>query len=155
VLPTTLGQTPAVPVWTAKTGPLASWSVQKPGPLTVGRINQEQYLSTHVFRRFWLDPLVPISGFMLWVPHLRSYSHMLLLIVIYWHKYAMLYFQSISCLDVQNKDSHAPNHILKMSVNRASTISGLASSEIWVVLDHNHPYRWTWQPWLADMYGIF
>jgi len=45
--------------------------------------------------------------------------------------------------------------ILKMSVNRASTIFGHASSVIWVVLDRKHPWTRIWQLLWADVYGIF
>jgi hypothetical protein len=40
----------------------------------------------------------------------------------------MVRFRRISRLDVQNKNTQAPNYILKMSVNKASTKVGLASS---------------------------
>ena len=62
-----------------------------------------------------------------------------LVIVKYWHWYVTVHFQRISRLHRQNKQTHAPNHILETSVNKASMIFGLASSVIWVVLDHNHP----------------
>jgi len=139
VLATGPGNPPAVWVWTAKTGRFDSGPGQKTDPLTVGGPNPDPYLSTTGFRRVWLDPSVPISGSVFRVSHLRSHSDMLLWIAKYWHWYCTLHFRRISCLDVQNKHTHAPNHILKMSVNSASTIFDLASSVIWVVLDHKHP----------------
>jgi len=56
---------------------------------------------------------------------------MLLLIVKYWHWYVTVHFRRISRLDVQNTDTHAPNHILKMSVNRASTERQQSVNDIW------------------------
>ena len=131
VLATGPGNLPAVRVWTAKTGRFGSRPVQKPDPLTVGGPN------TDGFRCIWLHLSVPISGSAFWVSHLWSHSDMLLLIVKYWHWYVTVHFRRISHLDVQNNHTHAPNHILKMSgnrasterqqsVNRASTIFGLA-----------------------------
>jgi hypothetical protein len=70
----------------------------------------------------WLEPSGPISGSAFRVPHLSSNSDMLLLIIKDWHSYVMVYFRLISRLDVRNSDTHAPNHILKMSANRASTV---------------------------------
>jgi len=150
VLATGPGNPPAVRVWTTKTGWFGSKPGQKPDLLTLGGPNPDPYKSTCRFRRVWLDPLGPISGSAFRVSHLWSHSDMLLLIVKYWHWYVTVHFRRISRLDVQNTDTHAPNHILKMSVNRASTecqqsvnrastIFGLASSVIWVVLDQKHP----------------
>jgi len=133
------GDRPAVGVRTAKTGTFGSRLVQKPDPLTLGRPNHDPYPSICRFRPVWLHQSVPISGSVFRVSHLWSNSDMPLLIVKYWHWYVMVYLCGIRRLDVQNKHTHAPNHILRMSVNRASTIFGLASSVIWVVLDHKHP----------------
>ena len=83
VLATGPGNSPAVWVWTAKTGRFTSRPVQKPEPLTLGGPNQHPDLSTHGFRWAWLDPLVPISGSAFRVSHLWSHSDMLLLIVSY------------------------------------------------------------------------
>jgi len=106
------------PSWLCQFG---SRTVQKPDPLSLGGPNPDLYPSTLGFRRVWLDPSVPISGSAFRVPYLWSHSDMLLLIVKYWHWYVMVHFRRISRLDVQNKHTHAPNHILKTSVNRAST----------------------------------
>jgi len=133
------GNPPVGRVWTAKTGRFDSRPGQKPNLLTLGGPNSDPYPSTCGFRLVWLDLLVPISRSAFRVSHLWSHSDMLLWIVKYWHWYCNLHFQRISRLDVQNKYTHAPNHILKMSINRASTIFGLASSVIWVVLGHKHP----------------
>jgi len=115
------GNPPAVRVWTAETGRFGSRPIQKPEQLTLGGPNPDPYPSTRGICRVWLDPSVPISGSAFQVSHLWSHSDMQLLIVKYWHWYVTVHFRRISCLDVQNKDTHAPNHILKMSVNRAST----------------------------------
>ena len=115
------GNPPAVRVWTTKTGRFGSRPVQKPDPLTLGGSNPDPFPSTRQFCRAWWDPSVPISGSAFRVPHLWSHSHMLLLIVRYWHWYVMVHFRHISPLDIENKHTHKPNHILKMSINRAST----------------------------------
>jgi len=115
------GNPPTVRVWTAKTGLFRSRPVQKCKPLTIGGPNPDPYPSTRGFRWVWLHPSVPISGSAFRVSHLWSHSDMLLLIVKYWHWYVTVHFRCNSRLDVQNKYTHAPNHILKMSVNRAST----------------------------------
>jgi hypothetical protein len=133
------GNAPAVRVWTANTGQFGSRTVQKPDPQTLGRSNPDSNPSTRGFGRVGLDPSVPISGSVFQVSHLWSHSDMLLLIVKYWPWYVTGHFRRISRLDVQNKNTHTPNHILKMNVNRVSTIFGLASSVIWVVRVHNHP----------------
>ena len=44
-----------------------------------------------------------------------------LFMVKYWHWYVTVHVRHISLLDIQTKHTHAPNHTLKMSVNRAST----------------------------------
>jgi len=139
VLATGPGNLPAVRIWTAKTGRYGSRPGQKPHPPTLSGPNPDLYPSTRRFRRVWLDPSVPISGSAFRVSHLWSHSGMQLWIVQYWHSYCTLHFWRISRLDVQNKHTHAPNHSLKMSVDRASTIFGVASLVIWVVLDHKHP----------------
>jgi len=133
------GNPPAVRVWTAKTGRFGSRTGQKPDPQTLGGANPDTYPSTCGFRQVWLDPSVPISCSAFRVSHLWSHSDMRLLIIKYWTWYVTVRFRPISRLDVQNKNTQAPNYILKMSVNRASTIYGLASSVIWVVCDHKHP----------------
>jgi hypothetical protein len=139
VLATGPGNPPAVRVWTAKTGWFGSRTGQKPDPQTLGGPNPDPYPSTRVFCRVWLDPSGPISGSAFRVSHLWSHSDMRLLIVKFWPWYITVRFRRISRLNVQNKYTQAPNYILKMSVNRASTIFGLASSVIWVVRDHKHP----------------
>jgi len=146
VLATGPGKPPAFRVWIPKTGRFGSRHGQKPDYLTLGGPNPDPYPSTRGFRRVWLDPSVPISISAFRISHLWSHSDMLLWIVKHWHWYCTLHFQRISRLDLQRKHTHAPNHILKMSVNRASTIFGLASSVIWVELDHKHPQRRIWQP---------
>jgi len=128
VLATGPGNPPAVPVWTAKMGRFGSRTVQKPDPQNLGGPNPDPYLSTRGFRRVWLDPLVAISGSAFRVSHLWLHSDMRLLIVKYSPWYVMVRFRRIIRLDVQNKNTQAPNYILKMSVNRASTIFGLAPS---------------------------
>ena len=93
-----------------ETRPADSWRA-KPGPVPVNlRVSPG-----------WLDPSVPISRSVFWVSHLWSHSDMLLWIVKYWHCCVTVHFRCISCLDIQNKHTDAPNHIPKMSVNRAST----------------------------------
>jgi len=139
VLATGPGNPSAVRVWTAKTGRFGPRTGQRPNPQTLGGPNPDPYLSTRGFRRVWLDPSVPISGSAFRVSHLWSHSDMRLLIVKYWPLYVTVRFRRISRLDVQYKNTQGPNYILKMSVNRASTIFGLASSVIWVVHDHKHP----------------
>jgi len=139
VLPTGPSNEPAVQIWTSKTGQFSYSPVQKPDLLTLGGPNPDLYPSTHGFRWVCLDPSVPITGSAFRVSHSWSHSDMLLLIVKHWHWYITVHVAHISRLDVQNKHSHVPNHILKMSVHGASTIFGLASSVIWVVLDHKHP----------------
>jgi len=133
------GNPAAVRVWTAETGRFSSRPGQKPDPLTLGGPNPDLYPSTRGFRPVWLYLSVPISGSAFLVSHLWSHSDMLLWIVKYWHGYCTLHFQCISRHDVEKKHTHAPNHILTMRVKRASTIFGLASSVIWVELDHKHP----------------
>jgi len=146
VLATGPGNPPAVRVWTGKTVRFSSKTLQKPNQQTLGGPNPDAYLSTRGFRRVSLDPSVPISGSAFRVSHLWSHSDMRLLIVKYWPWYVKVRFRRISRLDVQNKHTQAPNYNLKMSVNRASMIFGLASSVIWMVRDHRHPYRRIWQP---------
>jgi len=139
VLATGPGNPPAVRVWTAKMGRFGSRTIQKPDLQTLGGPNPDLYPSTRGLRRVWQDRSVPISGSAFQVSHLWSHSDMRLLIVKYWPWYVRVRFRRISRLDVQNKNTQAPNYILKMSVNRASTIFGLASSVIWVLRDHKHP----------------
>jgi hypothetical protein len=139
VLATGPGNPPAVRVWTAKTGWFRSRTGLKPDPQTLGGPNPDPYPSTRGFHRVWLDRSVPISGSAFRVSHLWSHSDMRLLIVKYWPWYGTVRFRRISRLDVENRNTQAPNYILKMSVNRASTIFGLASSVLWVVRDHKHP----------------
>jgi len=139
VLATGPGSPPAVRVWTPNTGQFGSRTVQKPDPQTLGGPNPVLYPSTRGFRQVWLDPSVPICGSACRVSHLWSHADMRLLIVKYWPWYVMVHFRPISRLDVQNRNTEAPNYILKMSVNRVSKIFGVASSVIWVVHDHKHP----------------
>jgi len=139
VLETGPGNRPAVWIWTAQLDRFGSRPVQNPNQLTLGGNTPDPYPSTCGFHRVWVDPLVPIPGFAFWASRLQSHSDMLLLIVPNWHWYITVHFWWISRLDVQNNHTHTPNHILKMSVNRGSTIVGLAFSIIWVVLDHKHP----------------
>ena len=139
VLATCLGDPPEVRVWTAKTGPFGSRTVQKPDPQSLGGPNPVLYPWTCEFRRVWLDPAVPISASAVRVSHLRSHSDIRLIIVTCWPWYVTVRFRRISRLDVKNIITQAPNYILKMSVHRASTIFGLASSVIWVVCDNKHP----------------
>jgi hypothetical protein len=139
VLATCLGNPPAVLVWTAKTGRFSSRPRRKLEPLTPGGPNPEPYPSTRGFCRVWLDTSVPICGSAFRVSHLWSHSDLLLLIVKCWHWYVTVHFQHICRLDVQNNHTYTPNHILKIWVSRASTIFGLASSVIWVGLDHTQP----------------
>ena len=146
MLATGSGSPPVFQVWTAKPGRLGSRPVPKPNLLNLGGPNLDPYPSTCLFRRVWLDPSVPISGFAFRVSHLWLHCYMLLLIVNYWHWYVMVHFRRTSRLDVQNKFTHTPNHMLKLSFNRVSTRFGLASSVIWVVLDHYHQWRRIWQP---------
>jgi len=158
VLATAPGNPPAVRVWTTQTGRFGSRPGQKPDLLTLRRPNPDPYRSTLGIHRVWLDPSGPISGTALRVSHVWSHSDMLLLLVKYWHWYVTVHFRHSIRLDVQYTNTHAPNHILTMSVNRASTerqqsvnrastIFGLASLVIWVVLDQTHPYRRIWQAW--------
>ena len=121
VLATGLGNPPAVRVWTANTGRIGSRPGPQPDPVILGRSSPDPYPSTNGFCRVRLDTSGLISGSGFWVSHLWSHSDMLLLIVKYWHWNMTVPFRQISHLDLQNTDTHAPNHILKMSVNRAST----------------------------------
>jgi hypothetical protein len=119
VLATGSGNPLAVRVCTAKMGRFGSKSVQNPNPLTVGGPNLHLYPSTSGFRRVSLDPAFPNSGSAFRGSHLWSHSDLVPLIVKYWHWYFTVHFQCISFLDVQNKHTHTPNHILKMSANKA------------------------------------
>jgi len=92
VIATGPGNPPLVWVWTAKTGQRGSRPVQKPDPRTLGGPNPDPYPSTRGFPRVWLDPSVPISCSASRVSHLSSLTDMLLLIVKYWHSYAMVHF---------------------------------------------------------------
>jgi len=121
VLATGAGNPPVVRVWPTRTGRFGSRPVQKPDPLTLGGPNPDQYPSTRGFRQVCLDLLVAISGSAFQVSHWWLHSDMLLIIVKYWHWYFTVHFRRICRLDVQNKHTHAPNHILKIGVNRAST----------------------------------
>ena len=127
MLPTGLGNPPAVRVLTGKTGRFGFRPVQKPDSLTLGGATPDPYPSTHGFRRVWLDPSVSISGSAFWVSHLSLHSDMLLRIVQYWHWYFTVHFRRISCLDVQNKHTHPTTYWIwasterQQSVNRAST----------------------------------
>jgi len=121
VLATGPGNPPAVRVWTAKTGQFGSRPVQQPDLLTLGGPNPDPYPSTRGFRQVWLDLSAPISGSAFRVSHLWSPWDMILLIVKDWHWYITVHFRRISRLDEQNMHTHAPNHILKISVNRTST----------------------------------
>jgi len=117
-------------VWTAKTGWFGSRTDPKPDLHTLGRPNPNPYPSARRFRWVWLDPSVPISGCAFRVSHLWSHSDMLLSIVKYGPWYVTVHFRRISRLDVQHRHSQAPNHIMRISVNRVSMIFGLASSVI-------------------------
>jgi len=139
VLAMGLGNTPAVQVWTPRTGQFRSRPIQKANPLTLGGPNPHLYPLTLGLCRVSLEPSVPISGSVFRVLHLSSHSDWLLFIVQYWHLYITVYFQPISRLHVYNKYTHAPYHILKMGINWASTIFGLATLVIWVALYHKHP----------------
>ena len=139
VLATGPGNPPAVRVWTTNKGWFSTRPGQKPDPLTLGGPNLDPYPSSRGCRRVLLGPSVPISGSAFRVSHSWSHLDILLWFVKFWHWYVTGHFRRISRLDVQIKHTHGPNHILKMTVNRASTIFGLASSVIWVVLDHKHP----------------
>jgi len=143
VLATGPGNTPAVRVWTAKTGRFGAKHGLNPDPLTLGGPHPRPYPSTRGFRRVWLDPLGPISGSEFRVSHLWSYSDMLLLIIKYWHWYVTVHFRRIRRLDVQNTDTHAPNHILKMSVNRASTECQQSVNNIWSCIFGNMSGAWS------------
>jgi len=121
VLATGPGKPPAVRVQTAKTGSFGSRPVQNHDPLTLGRPILDPYPSTRGFCWVWPDPSVEISGSAFWVSHLWSHSDMLRLILKHEPWYITVHFRRISRLDVQNKHTHAPNHILKISINRAST----------------------------------
>jgi len=68
---------------------------------------------------------------------------MLLLMVKWWHWYVTVYFRRISCLDVQNTHTHAPNHILKMSVNRVSTERQQSVDDIWSCIIGNMSGAWS------------
>jgi len=61
------GIPPAVRVGTGKTVQFGSGTVQKPDPLLPGSPCPAQHPSTHGFRRVWLYPSGPISGFAFWV----------------------------------------------------------------------------------------
>jgi len=100
VLATGPGNLPAVRVWTAKTDWFGSRTVQKPDTQTLGGPNPDPYPSTRRFRRFWLDPSVPISGSAFRVSQRWSHSDMLLIIVKYWHWYVTVHFRCIRRLDV-------------------------------------------------------
>ena len=119
VLATGTGNPPAVQVWTAKTGRFGSRTVQKPDPQTLGGPNPDPYPSTHGFRQVWLDLSVRISCSAFRVSHLWSHSYVRLLIVQYWPWYVTVRFRSISRLDVHNKNTQAPNYIMKMSVKQS------------------------------------
>ena len=127
VLATGPGNPPAVWVWTSKTGRFGSRPVQKPNTLTLGGPNPDPSPLARGYRRVWQDPSVPISGCAFRISHLWSHSDMLLLIVKYWHWYFTVHFRPISRHDVHNEHTHGPNHILKMNVNRVSTIVGRPS----------------------------
>jgi hypothetical protein len=133
------GNPPAVRVWTLKTGRVGSRTVQTPDLQTRGGRNPYPYPSTRRIRRVGLHPWVPICGCAFHFSHLWSHSDMLLLIVKFSHWFITVHFRRISRRDVQNKNTHTHNHILKICVDKASTIFGLASSVIWVVCDHKHP----------------
>jgi hypothetical protein len=141
------GNPPAVRVWSTKTGWFGSRPVRKPDPLTLGGPNLDPYPSTRGFRRDWLDPSVPISGSAFLVSHLWSLSDMHLLIVKYWHWYVTVHYWHISRLDMEHTHTHAPNHILKMSVIIASTehpqsVNRVSTERQRYLVLHLRQYEW-------------
>jgi len=133
------GNLPAFRVWTTKTGWFSSRPGEKPDPLTLGWHNLDPFRSSSGSRRVWLDPSVPISCSAFWVSHLWLYWDTRLVIITYWHSYITVYFQRFGRPNGPNEQTHAPYHILKMSINWAWTILGLAYLVIWVALDLKHP----------------
>jgi hypothetical protein len=151
VLATGPGNPPAVRVWNATMGRFGSWPVQKPDLQTFGRPIPCPYLSTHGFRRVWADPSVAISGCAFRVSHLWSHSDVLMLNVKYWHWCVTVHFRHVGHLDVQNQHTHAPNHILKMSVCRASTERQQCVNDIWSCIFSNMSGTWLQASMKKDM----
>jgi len=146
VLATGPGDQPVVRVWTAKMGLFGSRPAQQSDPRTLDRPNLDLYPSISGFHLLWLDLSDPMSGSVFRVSNLWSHSDILLWIVQYWYWYVTVYFWCIGRLNELNKMTHAPYYIEKMGVNGGFMIFGLASSVIWVVLDHKDPYTRIWQP---------
>jgi hypothetical protein len=121
VLSTDPGNPPLRRVWTAKTDLFSARHVQKPDPVTQGRLTTDRYPSSRRFRLVWLDPSVPIFISAFQVSHLLSHSDMLQLMVQYCHWYVTVYFLRFSSLHVLINHTHGPNHILNRSINRGST----------------------------------
>ena len=146
VLTTGLANLRALGVPTAHTGRFGSRPIQKPYLLSLGRPHLDPYLSTWGFCQVWLHTSVPISGSASRVSHLWSHSHMLLLIVTYWHWYVRVCFWHIGRPNDQNQQRHAPYNILKMSVNRVSTIVGRVSGVIWGATGYTQSWTKYWPP---------
>jgi len=125
------GDPPVVRVWTAHMGRFRTRPVQKPDPLTLGEPNPNPSVFTHRLSLDSLDPSVPISGCLFRVSHWWSHSDMLLLIAKYWHWYVTVHFRCIGSLNDQHESTHVPYRILKLCVNRASTIVGHVSWVLW------------------------
>ena len=140
------GDPPAVQVWTAKTGLFSSRPIQKSEPLTIGGPNPDPYPWTCGIWRVGLNPLVPISNSVFRVPQLWWHSNMLLSIVTYGHWYGTVCFWNIGHLNAHNKHKHGPYHILKMSVNGASTIFGRVSWVIWGATGFTKSLTKYWPP---------
>jgi len=141
VLATGLGNLTDIRIQTARMGQFGSRPIQNPVPQLLGRPSLDPHLLTRGFCWLRLDPSVPISDSGQWVFYLWSHSGILLLIAKYWGWYVIVYFGRISCLNNQKQERYTACPILKMRVNGASTISGLASWVIWVAIGCRHSYR--------------
>jgi hypothetical protein len=60
-----------------------------------------------------------------------------------------IHYSDIGCLYWQNQQRYAPTHILRTSINGASTGFSLASLVIYVLIGFRHPFTRYWQPLLA------